>query len=596
MLPELERGATDAAGLTRLRASLEAGPWCWPDSLAKTAYSLAAAATGLDSPPQPKIGVLPGITVEDSCAYLWLIDGQPDTSVVGDADLGDSCRRAWDAAALALPRSVPLLWTSISAAHATTPRIRLVAARMAGSGVTPACRLVRGPSFGLSFLLVLASRVFRVSLPGDVIASAAITEDGALEGVEGLQLKIETIVSLMPRVRRLLVAAGQLEEARQWAVERLEVIGVASASQALEKVFKEGLADLLLLEGEDPDRRNEVADWFFRFSLVGRGELVDWSPVAAAARMALDNWSPLTEDQTFKLRFARGVAERHEWNGGTLPVPSVEWLLARPATLRAQIVAHLIQQVADAGQPSWSEVEPLVNLVRQPTLKDAHQMQLRVEGALARLWSIMGRPNDALRRHEELAQLYFDNLLYGEVSFPLSEWFRLSGVVGDKESFDRADEMRDAVAAVGGFGLHGSVYVELARCKALSCLAPLAEDGVLATLNNVAHDLRAPQHVRWSAVRWLMRQDATVLDEQTRAGLRSALEKAAALPDAQRNHSAAVNAALVKLDTATQAHLPAQAEAAVTELTRLDPGVIQHLQAAAGTSNQASYIASHYPY
>jgi len=551
-------------------------------------------STGFASPPQPEIGVFPGITVEGNCAYLWMIDGRTDTAISGDADLGDSCRQSWHTAALALPRSVPLLWTSLTAAHATLPRLHLVATCFTGSGVTPTCRVVRGPSFGLAFLLVLASRVFRVRLQGDAVASAAITEDGALEPVEGLQLKIETITNLMPQTRRLLVAADQKEQALEYAAGRLEVIGVASASQALEEVFGDGLADLLLQEGSDANRREQLADWFFRFSLTGRGELVDWSPVAVAARRALETWSELTNDQRFKLGFARGVAERHEWNGGTLPVPSGDWLLARPAPLRTHLVAHLVQQVADAGQPLWSEVQPLVSLVRQPVVTEAHAMQLRLEGALARLWAVTGRPLDALKLQEELARAYFDSLLYSDVSFPLAEWFRLSGVVGDQGSFDRADKMRAAVDAVGGFGLHGSVYVDLARCKALSCLHPI--DGtVIATFSKIAHESRAPQHVRWSAARWLF-QHRDAVHDRVRAALWTAMEQTAALTNPRHSHAAAVNLALARLDAGIRVTAVTQCDEAVAQLRALEPGLFDHLKAAAPLSEVAKYIARHYPY
>src|SRR5262249_15820605 len=158
---------------------------------------------------------------------------------------------------------------------------------------------------------------------------------------------------------------------------------------------------------------------------------------------------------------------------------------------------HLVQQVADVGQPSWGEVECLVNLVRQPVISNAHPMQLRLEGALARLWAITGRPVDALKHQEQLAHVYFDSLLYGDVSFPLAEWFRLRRTVEDEAAFERAERMRLAVEAVGGFGLHGSVYVELARCKALVLLRPDCCEVAATVLGHLIQDRRAPQHVRW---------------------------------------------------------------------------------------------------
>jgi len=593
MLPELERGVADEAGLARLRIALSPGPWCWPSEEMIPAIQLASAATGLQVPPEPQIGVVPGVTVEENCALLWLIDAREGQNN-GDADLGDTCRQSWHAAALALPRAVPLLWTSVSAAHAHAPILRLLGSHFTGRGIAPTCRLVRGPSFGIAFLLVLASKVFRVPLPGDLVASGAITEDGRIEPIDGLELKLEAIIACLPRVRRLLVAADQQDAARAWASGRLDVIGIASASQALEVVFGNQLSDLLLKEGTDADRREELSAWFFRFCLQGRGELVDWSPIAAAAKRALEKWPDLTEDQRFQLAFAQGVAERHEWNGGTLPVPPLTWLLARPAALRTQLVAHLVQHLADVGNPAWNQLEALVAAARSPSIMDAHPMQLRLEGALARLWAVTGHPREALERQEQLARVYFDSMLYADVSFPLAEWYRLSGVAGDGAAFERAERMRAAVETVGGFGLHGSVYVELARCKALALLHPDRSASARATLSELAQDFRAPEHVRWSAARWALRIEANSCGEAAPSPLWAALEKAANTGDHQRRHAAAVNLALAHLDAAVAGR--ADSTAAVLRLKELEPGLTTHLLNAVGSESAAGFVATNYPY
>jgi hypothetical protein len=560
------------------------------------AFRLACTATGLSTAPEPDIGAIAGVTVEEDCALLWLIDTTSGQSGVSDADLGDSCWQSWNAAALALPRAVPLLWTSVSAAHAASPRLRLLGSYLTGSRITPTCRLVRGPSFGLAFLLILASRVFRVRLPGDLVASAAITEDGRIEPVDGLQLKIEAVIARMPRVRRLLVAADQQDDARTWAADRLQVIGVASASQALEAVFGNQLSDLLLTEGADPDRREELAGWFFRFCLQGRGELVDWSPIAGAARHALEKWPDLTADQRFQLAFAQAVAERHEWNAGTLPVPSVEWILSRPATLRTHLVAHLVQQLADVGNPSWDKVEPLVAAVRSSNVLDAHRMQLRLEGALARLWAVTGRHREALERQEQLARTYFDSLLYADTSFPLTEWYRLSGVAGDDAAFDRAEQMRAALETAGGLGLYGSAYVDLARCKALALLRRDRSAPIFGTLNDLMHARRAPEHIRWSAARWALRIETNGCEETTRSPLYAALQQAAATADRQRRHVAAVNLALAQLDAGIASHAEAKTAAALARLQELEPGLMTHLLCATGDGSAAAFVAIHYPY
>lgn len=595
VLPELERGATDKAGLGRLQARLSAGPWCWPSSEDVRAFELAVRATGLLSPPPPRVATTVGVTVDGVCGFLWMIDGSSESRAITDADLGDTSRHSWSTAALALPRSVPLLWTSVSSAHSHAPCLLRLGTFLSGPGIEPTCQVVRGPSFGLAFLLVLASRVFNVALPGDVIASAAIAEDGRVDGVEGLSTKIGAIVERMPQVRRLIVAAVQEEEARGLAGGRLEVIGARSASQVLDIVFGERLAGLLLEEGTSAKRRHELAEWFFCFSLVGRGELVDWSPVAAAAKRALETWPDVSEDQKFKLSFARGVAERHEWNTGTLPVPTVDWLLAQPATLRTQVVAHLVQQIADVWQPSLSEVEPLLQLVRQPNVRDAHPMQLRIEGALARLLAVTGLGPDALIRQEQLANVYFDSLLFGEVSFPLAEWFRLSGALGDASAFERAEQMHAAVNTTGGFGLAGSLYVDLARCRAMSLIRTRIDGDVIAMLRKMAATTRGPEHIRWAAVRVLLRQPESLLDGGYRSTIQAALDEAA-LDDIHRGRAAAINRVLARLDAALLMNKTTEAVQALSGLRVLEPSIVNYLEKAATGTEVAAYVATYYPY
>lgn len=594
MLRELERGGADHAALNRLRDALVPGPWYWPSNARDDALELARTATGCSEPPPPSVGVTPGVTLEGNCALVWLLGSLPAPAASTEADLGETCRDSWSAAALALPRAVPLLWTSVSVAHARKPRLHLVGSYLKGSGVEPSCRLVQGPSFGLAFFLILASRTFGVPLPGDLIAFAAVNEDGRVGPVDGLELKLEAVSERMPGVQRVLISAEQEGELPLWAKERLQVIAIATGAQALEVVFGNQLPELLLKEGSDPSRRQELADWFFRFAFQGRSELVDWSPIAAAAKLALERWPALTEGQRFQLAFARGVAERHEMNAGRLPVPPLCWLLTKPVPLRCQLAAHLVQQLADAGNPSWPEVEPIVTAVRASAALESHQMQLRLEGALARLQAVTGRPGDALIRQEELARVYFDCLLYSEISFPLAEWYRLSGIVGDRAAFGRADQMKAAVESAGGFGLHGSVYVQLSRCKASVLLHHgqnvLVEEG----LTQLADDRRAPEHVRWSAVRWLLRVRGN--DASRRNQLSEALAQAASVDERRRRHAAAVNVALAELDAAVAGEDYEKSRTALGRLRQLEPALMAHLLAAADGDDPGPFVSIHYPY
>lgn len=588
MLAELSRGAADRAVRARLAPVLGLGPWAWPDA-SHSAHALAREIVGGAAPPVP-VGAIPGLTVEGRCGFAWVLHS--DAARQPSAELGRSARASWDAAALALPRSVPLLWNSVNAAHADEPRLQLVAT-LVEHGQAPRCSIVQGPSFGLAFFLLQASRVFRTPLPADLVASAAITDDGRIEPVEGLSTKLGVARASFPGLRRVLVAASQVEDARA-AAAPLEVIGVASASQALEHVFGGRLAGLLLAEGADPQRRQELAEWFFRFALVGRGELVDWSPVASAAAEALAQWPALSADQRFLLAFAKGIAERHEFNAGELPVPTETWLRSRPAPLRLQLLAHLVQQAADVGSPAPGELAALLATFRQPDIHEGHPMAWRVEGALARLLAVTGRPTEALERQRGLAHAYFGSLLYADVSFPLTEWFRLAGALGDRPAFVAAEDMRQRLLPLGAFGAQGGAYVELARARASLLLSSPSSDASLEVVRSLANQPAMAHHVRWAAARVLLRvvgHDAEVAQETL-----SALAEAAASPDRRVHHAARVANGLIALDIALHRGRADDAAAACDWLRALEPGLIGHLESPAAPGDHATAVARFYPY
>lgn len=592
MLPELARGRADRAARARLRPVLEAGPWCWPADSASAAAALARDITGLARPPVPAIGTLPGLSVERACGFAWVLHtGRP---LGGGPEVGTTTRQSWDAASLALPRSVPLLWQSVNAAHAGALHLLPVGAHLTEPGQAPPCDVVTGPSFGLGLFLLQASIVFRVPLPGDLVASAAVSADGRVGEVEGLDVKLSTTRALLPGVKRVLVAASQVAEAARHAGP-LEVIGVHGTSQALEHVFGDALADLLLQEGLNTDRRRQVCEWFFRFGLEGRGELVDWSPIAAAASRALSQWPDLTGDQRFQLAFALGIAERHEFNAGTLPVPTVAQLAARPAHLRLHLLAHLVQQSADAGAPDPAALSPLLARFAQPDLHEGHPMAWRVEGARARLLAVTGQPAQALERQAALSRTYHDALLYRDISFPLAEWFRLAGVLGDADAFASADAMLSAILPLGAFRFQGQAYIDLARSRAAVQLGLDGEEASLDTLAALAGDSAGPQHVRWAAARSWVRVTRGNAAHEARAAMTEAASRARAR-GSTHPHASQVALALVRMDDALAVDDAPAAQRAFDELRTLQPGIVGHLTRAAGGVSPAAYVARYFPY
>src|SRR5690606_20874259 len=163
---------------------------------------------------------------------------------------------------------------------------------------------------------------------------------------------------------------------------------------------------------------------------------------------------------------------RHESNEGELPLPEPAWLQRRPRTIRVQVLSHLVQQCADTGRPEARVVEALATPEIADDLNEAFVPQLRLHGALCRLWA-----------------------LTGEASFPLSEWLRLSAALGDAPSFERASAARGEAQTLGGFGDHGTPYVDLAWARGRLGLSP-GDASALAIVRRLSHDPSVPAHVR----------------------------------------------------------------------------------------------------
>ena len=82
--------------------------------------------------------------------------------------------------------------------------------------------MLDGPSFGLTFFLLLTSTVLDVPLPDEVVASAEIDDRGRIGPVDAIAEKIAGIIAIAPSVRRVLVAADQRDEALQAVRGRLD--------------------------------------------------------------------------------------------------------------------------------------------------------------------------------------------------------------------------------------------------------------------------------------------------------------------------------------------------------------------------------------
>jgi hypothetical protein len=598
----LARPCLDSASAPQVVRTLQQGPWCWPVNadLLKHARGLVPAG-----PPPLRPGQTILVTESPGYSDLWALEAglgaaPPDADALR---FGSKAAASWDLAVVTLPRALPVLWSSVRRYHDAWLRaVHLVLLPTPASSLAPAPaasrasreRLLDGPSFGLSFLLALASLVLEEALPGDLAASGGLHPSGRVDEVGGLEGKIEVLAREAPGVRRLLVAASQegLARAAVAAVGApFQVIGVASAARAIDVALGPALVDRLVEAGSDGEQRRELVDAFFRLALQGRGQAVDWSPVARAAALARDRWEGLGGEDRRRLEFARAVALRHEYNEGRMPMPESTWLGALPASLRLAIVANYVQQSADTGEPEPALViqEALRHLVRG---REAFAPHLRLLGALGRLLAVTGEPARALEYQMEAAAGFLERLERDDVSFPLAEWYRLAGALGDRARFDGAETVRRTVEAQGGFAT-GQPYVELARAKGLVALGGGEGKDPEETLDRLGTDDTVPSHVRWSAVRWHVR----LLEEGDRdvPAVLARFDIAAARGEAEELRARPFRV-LVDLDRAARRRDAAMGAAALAELARLQPGLAGHLFRAAPSRQEVETVARLFPY
>ena len=358
-----------------------------------------------------------------------------------------------------------------------------------------------GASFGISFVLALASLVFQRSVPDDLVASAQVTSTGAVKPVDGITAKVEVVADQTRRVRRFLVAPANLQEARIAAQgSPIEPIPVRSAAKAVEEAFGKELGDLLVNQGHEPTQRAELCESFYRLALSGRDAALDWTPVLNASTRALKSWKPnLSEDQRNQLLFTQAVAARHEGMAGADELPDEAWIDRAPADLRIRIVANFVQEASDKGTLSFAVAE---RLGRKHLVEGDHAFAPHLEllGALGRLFALTGQPAKALAHQEQAARGFFERHEYASISFPISECYRLAGALEDAAAFDRAEDLREKVEQLEGFDEGGLPYVRLTRARARVLLH---DEGAMPDLEALGRDRNLPDHVRWSAIRWL---------------------------------------------------------------------------------------------
>jgi len=363
-----------------------------------------------------------------------------------------------------------LLWNRTS----TQPRARIVLTRLATTirdGAVDSRSGVDGPSIGLALLLSMASSATGLLLPSDLLATAEVTVRGEVLAVGGLERKLAGLARMAPGIRRVVIARDQ--EVGE-VPDGLELVRVSTGRQALQEVFQESeVVDALVAAGQDPSRREAVLRDFFFASMRGRTEMVRWRSRRRAALAALENWPDLDPDESNQLRLAVAVASRFDDREvSPVELPDPQWVLDQPPARKGAILAQLVQQANDTGVPSLAQVDELLSHVTEAEWTVPSSPFLRLRGARARLWATRTRElaERALVEQEAAARAFLDLLQPAETTYGLSEWFRLAGLLGDREAFERALAYETVVTEQGGMAQGGGTFVSLNTAWARVCL------------------------------------------------------------------------------------------------------------------------------
>lgn len=530
------------------------------------------------------VGEVPLVAVSADDASVWRL--HPTAVVPPDlVPLGANALEAWRHANLAL-HALPLLWRPLD-------RLRRaeVAARCLGRMALPGRQAgaeanvgqVDGASFGLSFALAQASSALGRPLPGDLAATATIEPGGIAGAVAGVESKVAALVRIAPGIQRLLVAPGDFALAQAAAAgSAIEVVAVQHLSVALDQAFPNLFEDFGEA-GRDAEQQKLVLGCLLDLAWGNRGQVRDWEPIRRTADRALTTW-PVGEIERKQLVFVQAVALRHEGRAVDLPPPAQSDLLALPQPRRTEYLAHLVQNAADSGQIDTADLESLATSALPDDWGDCFDAHLRLHGALARLWAVTGRAQQALDRAEESTTAWLARRLPHDAAYPLAVWLRLAGALRDTAALGRARAARLQIDAA--VELSEPAYLDLAEAQgALALGDDESADALLRKIDPIGN-ARLPDHVRFSALRHWLR--CPMLDGNERLNIENELKV-----NAKKNTNAARFLLLAKLDEGDAG----EARSVIDDLSRVEPQRIgQLLRFAPESANLGEYLARFYPY
>ena len=231
----------------------------------------------------------------------------------------------------------------------------------------------------------------------------------------------------------------------------------------------------------------------------------------------------------------------------------------------------------------------------------AFEPHLKLLGALGRLWAVTGRPELALQTAGEAAHGFLDRQAFDEISYPLSEWYRLAGALTDRAAFAEAEAMRDTVEGRGGLGLDGNAYVTLSRARARMSSASVddARRKILArSAQGVSCTGTFARPPPAGSPRCTARGGRTEAEAQTRSELAEAARAEAALPKAAGDRVDSCSRFRSSGGPGPRAvgAIPWARQSRLTNLGRLERGLVANLSPWFPRRELPAYVARFHPY
>ncbi len=595
-------------------------PWC--------------QAPGSAGRPPPGVGLV--VAANGEAASLWLIGLLPNAGSL--RPLEQASQAAWFAAFGALTRALPLLWQplqQLQRAIDTTRAYYLGGLRGEHDAeTTHDPNSLSGGSLGLTAGLCLVSYALDLPLPADLLASAQLAADGTTAPVAGFAAKLKGVLACAPSVTRVLVhphnvgGHNEAEDAEQILGSlpngsRLALLKAASLADAIRAAWSEAqLQAALDQQLHDTSKRAALVDMLFQMAQGERRAALTWTPIANTAQRALDASPDAYE--AHKLRFTFAVARRYMGHDSVLELPDRAWLDALPQPNRTLYLAHAAQNAAMCGSPDPREIERVAQEVLPARLEDHFEPHLKLRGALGRLLAHTGRLSEGLLLQQEVANAWLERRAYGDVSYPLCEWFRLAALpeavtaqnLDLRVRLDQApssDELQGCAALLQtAERIYQAVlrwdprayttYMDLYRCRAWllqpsSWSTQLDEGWVVGRLQGLWDNRLLEDNVRWVAARLLVqalrRQGGADKHAQMLAQCQEQRKEAKTHAD----QHAEVQCALVSLDEALVGGVEGEVTGAVGQIRALVPGLVGLMERSSGQEGVelARWLARTFP-